>query len=116
MPHNHKAGWAPKEIGLFVDSILAGGVSLPRIGEMKTAAGHATAVFTSKAPVAKGELHYTSDSSAWKEREWHSVEASLDHGTVSAPLPDERPLVYYLSITDDRGALVSTPHVEEPAL
>jgi hypothetical protein len=29
-----------------------------------------------------------------------------------ATLPEERPLVCYLSVTEDNGVLVSTPHVE----
>ena len=33
-------------------------------------------------------------------------------GQVEVDLPTERPLVFYLSVTDDRGALVSTEHVE----
>ena len=32
--------------------------------------------------------------------------------TVTATLPAERPLVYYLYITDHRGFSVSTPHDE----
>jgi len=57
-------------------------------------------------------LHYTSDTGPWKERKWESVEARLADATVSAELPAGRPLVYYLSVTDQRGAMTSTEHAE----
>ena len=115
MRHSHPAGWAPKEIGLYVDSVLAGGDPLPRLGPMETADGKATAVITSTVPVASGQLHYTTDSGPWPERAWHSVAARLTDGKVEAELPADRPLVYYLSVTDQREAMTSTQHAELPA-
>jgi dienelactone hydrolase len=115
MPHSHPAGWAPKEIGLYCDSVLTGGDPLPRLGPMQTAGGSAKATFTSKVPVVEGHLHYTTDSGPWQKRTWHTVEAKLDEGTVAADLPAERPIVCYLSVTDERGAMVSTEHVGLPA-
>jgi len=115
MRHSHPAGWAPKEIGLYVDSVLAGGDPLPRLGPMETADGKATAVITSTVPVASGQLHYTTDSGPWPERAWHSVAARLTDGKVEAELPADRPLVYYLSVADQREAMTSTQHAELPA-
>lgn len=59
--------------------------------------------------VKKGELHYTKDSGAWQKREWKTAAAKLEGGRVRATLP-EGTAVYYLSITDERRALVSTEH------
>ncbi|NQU26594.1 MAG: prolyl oligopeptidase family serine peptidase [Candidatus Nealsonbacteria bacterium] len=114
MPHGHSQGWAPKEIGLYVDSILTGGDPLPKLGPMKTADGKATAALTAKVPAVKGQLHYTTDTGAWNKRTWQTVEAKLADGTIAAALPDARPLVYYLSVTDGRNAMVSTEHAELP--
>jgi len=114
MPHGHAQGWAPQEIGRFVDSVLAGGDPLPRLGPMKTEGAKVSAPFEAKVPVAKGHLHYTSDSGKWQDRKWQTVEADLGDGAVSARLPDARPLVYYLSVTDRRGAMVSTEHAALP--
>jgi len=114
MPHGHPQGWAPKEIGLYVDSILTGGDPLPKLGPMKTTDGKATAPFTAKVPAVKGHLHYTTDVGDWKKRTWQTVEAKLADGVISAKLPDARPLVYYLSVTDRRDAMVSTEHAELP--
>jgi dienelactone hydrolase len=110
MPHGHAEGWTPKEIGLFVDSVLTGGAPLPRIGEMETVGGKAAAAFSATVPIVKGELHHAVATGAWQQREWKSVEAQVSDGKVSADLPGDRPLVYFLSITDGRGALASTPH------
>jgi dienelactone hydrolase len=114
MRHSHPHGWAPKEIGLFVDSVLRGSDPLARLGPMQTSDGKATARFTAKVPVVRGQLHYTSDSGPWQERTWHSVEAKVGAEAVEAHLPDNRPLVYYLSVTDQRDAMVSTEHAELP--
>ncbi|MEE8451040.1 MAG: acetylxylan esterase [Thermoguttaceae bacterium] len=114
MPHGHPQGWAPKEIGLYVDSVLRGGDPLPKLGPMETGNGHATASFHGKVPVEQGHLHYTTDAGNWKTRKWQTVEAKATEGRVSAELPKQRPLVYYLSVTDSRGAMVSTEHAELP--
>ena len=110
MPHGHPQGWAPKEIGLYVDSVLRGGDPLPRLQPMKTADGKASAAFTAKKPVVSGSLHYTTDGGNWQQRKWLTVPAKVAGGSVSAELPSGRPLVYYLSITDERGAMMSSQH------
>jgi dienelactone hydrolase len=114
MRHSHKHGWEPKEIGLFVDSVLLGSDPLPKLGAMTTADGEAKAAFTANVPVESGQLHYTGDVGPWQERKWQSIEAEVGGGEVRARLPDGRPLVYYLSVTDRRGAMVSTEHAELP--
>ncbi len=110
MPHGHQQGWAPKEIGLYVDSVIRGGDPLPRLGAMSTKDGEATATFETKVPVAAGHLHYTTDTGPWQQRNWQSAEATIAGGVVSAELPESRPIIYYLSVTDRRGAMVSTEH------
>jgi len=114
MQHGHPQGWAPREIGLYVDSVLTGGDPLPKLSAIKTADGKATASFTAKVPVTQGHLHFTAGTGPWKARKWESVEAKLADGLVSAQLPAERPVVCYLSVTDERDAMVSTEHVELP--
>ncbi len=114
MPHGHPQGWAPQEIGLYVDGILKGGDPLPRLGPMKTAGGKAAASFTAKVPVRRGQLHYTSDTGPWQKRQWASADATVAGNTAQAALSDKRPLVYYLSVTDERGAMVSSEHAVLP--
>ncbi|MBX7165068.1 MAG: alpha/beta fold hydrolase [Pirellulales bacterium] len=111
MPHSHPDGWAPAEIGLFVDSVLTGGAPLPRVGEMIVREGRATAAVVSTVPLKLAELHYTTDAGPWQMRNWQSQPAALRDGQIEAELPPARPLVCYLSVTDERGALVSAEHV-----
>jgi dienelactone hydrolase len=111
LPHGHQAGWAPTEIGLFVDSILKDGAPLPRLTPVNTVEGNLSATVDSKTSIKKAELHFAVAQGAWQQRVWKSTEAQIDNRTVTARVPSDRPLVAYLTVTDDRGATVSTPHV-----
>jgi len=110
MPHGHRPGWAPSEIGLFVDSVLQSGVPLPRAGNAEIRGSSITASIQSNSPLAKARLHYTVDSGPWKPRRWTTVDAAIRDATIHAELPKDRPLVCFLTVTDDRGATVSTEH------
>ncbi len=112
MKHSHPHGWAPKEIGLFVDSVLRNGTPLPAIEPMHTEGNRVWARFRSQTPIKEAQLHYTTDTGPWQKRKWHSIQAQLAGDRVEATLPEEAHLVYYLSITDRRGAMVTTPHAE----
>lgn len=110
MPHSHPDGWAPMEIGIFLDSILKDGRPLPTIGPAELRGGRVVAQTSSTVPITRAELHYAVADGPWKKRGWQSTSAVHARDTVSVELPNIRPLVYYLSITDERGAQVSTPH------
>jgi dienelactone hydrolase len=104
--------WTFGEVDCFVDSVLKNGEPLPRLKPMIITEGAATTTFTSKVPVKKAELNYTSDVGEWQKRLWKTVPAEMINGKVTANLPLDRPLVCYLSITDQRNITVSTLHVE----
>jgi dienelactone hydrolase len=110
MPHGHPQGWAPVEIGLFVDQHLRGGKPLARLDPVQRDGNRVSVKFRAEVPVVKAALHYTTDAGPWKERKWQTVEAKLDGTTVRAELPQLRPLVYFLTATDERKATVSTEH------
>ena len=114
MNHSHPHGWAPREIGLFVDSVLTGGDPLARLGPLKTTNGKATAEFQAVVPTVKGNLHYTTDTGKWQERRWQTADAAITSATVAAQLPPDRPIAYYLSVTDSREAMVSTEYATLP--
>lgn len=109
LPHGHI--WTFREVDCFVDSVLKEGEPLPRIEPMKVASSVVTAAFNSKVPVKRAELNYTADAGEWQKRVWKSVPAEIVKGRITAALPVERPLVCYLSVTDERDVTVSTPHV-----
>jgi dienelactone hydrolase len=110
MPHSHPDGWSPAEIGIYVDSILKNGRPLPSIERAECRGNRAVARFTSTVPVERAEAHFAVASGPWNKRGWQSVSAVRTDDAISAELPTARPLVYYLSVTDKRGAQVSTPH------
>jgi dienelactone hydrolase len=110
MPHGHPAGWAPVEIGLFVDQHLREGKLLARVEPVQRDGDRVSVKFRSETPIVRAALHFTSDSGPWKERKWQTSEAKLGQGTAQAELPRERPLVFFFTVTDDRKATVSTEH------
>jgi hypothetical protein len=77
--------------------------------------GEATATVEAAVPIVKAALHTTSDTGIWEKRKWETAAAQLAGGTVRARLPAGRPLVFFLTVTDERGATVSTEHAELPA-
>jgi len=112
MPHGHPQGWAPVEIGLFVDRYLKKGVPLPRIENVKRDGNKIEASFASETPVTKAALHTTTDTGPWKNRKWSTTPATVKGESLRAELPPQRPLVYFLTVTDDRKATVSSEHEE----
>ncbi|HVR76512.1 MAG TPA: acetylxylan esterase [Planctomycetota bacterium] len=114
LPHGHPEGWAPVEIGLFADTALRGGAPLPRIGEASVAGGRASAAVTAATRIEKAELHFTTDTGPWKDRLWISEPAKAGKDDVAADLPPRRPLVFFLTVTDERGATASSPPASLP--
>ena len=110
MPHGHPSGWRPVEIGLFADQHLRGGKPLAEVGPMKVKGDAVEASVKASVPIAKAGLHHTSDTGAWQKRKWLSAPAEFAGGTVRAKLPTARPLVFFLTVTDQRGATVSAEH------
>lgn len=112
MPHGHQQGWAPAEIGLYVDSVLRKGDALPTVGPPQIESGRVRVTVKSSVPLTKAQWHSTPDGGPWQKRTWQTVDAQLADGVASAELPVQRPLVGFLTITDQRGAVVSSEHVE----
>ena len=108
LPHGHI--WTFPEVDTFIDSQVKGGDPLPELGAM-TVAGD-VAVAKVKGHVKAGHLHYAIASGPWQKREWKSIPATVQDGVVSAKMPADRPMVYYLGVVDTRGVEVSTPHQE----
>jgi hypothetical protein len=61
MPHGHPPGWAPQEIGLFIDSKCRGGKALPILGQPRLD-GDTVRVNVNSTPLTQlksAALHYT---------------------------------------------------------
>ena len=114
MPHGHgPAGENPEEIRVFADSLLQGGLPLPRVTDQTLRGRKLTVTFESQVPVIRAELCFTKATGRWQDREWltSAAELRLDRGEVGAVIPDEA-VVAYVNVFDDRGCVVSTRHVE----
>ena len=110
MPHGHPPGWEPVEIGLFVDSILSDGKPLAKIGKVSRHEKQVTVNFQSEVLIKSAALHYTTGTSSWKEREWKSIDAILKNNSASATLPALKDVTWFLTLTDERDATVSSEH------
>ena len=110
MPHGHQAGWAPKEIGLFVNSILDDRKPLAKIGKVSRKDKLVTMNFDSIIPVKCAALHYTTNTGAWKEREWKTIAAQTEGNSATANLPALKDVTWFFTLTDKRDATVSSEH------
>jgi hypothetical protein len=120
MPHGHGPGWAPQEIGLFIDSKCRSGKPLPVPGKPVIEGGQVKLSCMSFTGVKKAELNYTVDGGLRSKREWTTVPATIGTSTtlsggvlvyntnITAPKPPANANTWYLTITDDRDAMVST--------
>jgi dienelactone hydrolase len=113
LPHGHI--WTFNEVDVFVDSVLRGGPPLPRLEQPKIDGDRVSVKVISPVPVKEAALHYTTDSGEWQKRHWQTLPAELKDNTIIARLPGQRPLVWYLAVTDERGLRISTEHEELPA-
>jgi dienelactone hydrolase len=108
MPHSHPAGWAPREIGLFVDHHLQGGTPLAAVDSPNVTSGKASVTYRSDIAVATAELHFTTDTKPINQREWQSVTATVADGVVTADAPPMEATAWFFTVTDSRGAVASS--------
>jgi len=133
MPHGHPPGWAPQEIGLFIDSKCKRGTPvvgakdglitdqpLPVVGA-PVLKGDMIEVSckTNVHPVKKAELKYTTDNGLRSKREWKSLPATFTLNSltmspaifgysITAPKPPADANTWFITVTDNRDAMVST--------
>jgi len=108
MSHGHPPGWAPKEIGLFIDSKCRGGVPLAVPGKPERVGEQVVVSYSSSSPIKSAQLHYTTDGDLRSKRNWQSLEATVSEGKVTAPQPPAEANTWFVSLTDERGAMVTT--------
>jgi len=109
MPHGHEVGWAPKEIGLYIDNALQfrSETSLPSCSFPEVKDGKVTATVAG-GPVKSAVLNYALPGPTMHERQWLTVPATVENGIVSAPAPPADSDMYFFNVTDQRDAMVSS--------
>ncbi|MEZ6126739.1 MAG: prolyl oligopeptidase family serine peptidase [Planctomycetaceae bacterium] len=108
MPHGHPPGWAPQEVGLFIDSYCRDGQPLPVPGDVTLQDGNAVVRFTSVVPVEKAFVNYTTDGGLRSARNWITQPAEISNSTITAHVPPEAN-TWLITLVDARGASISTP-------
>ncbi len=108
MPHSHPAGWAPQEIGLFVDQHLRGGEALPVVGEPKVGDGKVRLSCESDVKAREAALHWTTETTAINKRNWQTAAAKIDGNTIVTDAPPADATAWFITVTDERGAIVSS--------
>lgn len=108
MRHGHPPGWAPKEIGLFIDSHCRAGKALPLPAKSVIDGAEIRVTCSSQTALKKAELNYTIDTGLRSKRLWQTVPATIEGNTITAPKPPAAANAWFLTITDERDAMVST--------
>ncbi len=114
MPHSHKDGWAPAEIGLFIDEHLRGGKPLPvdsaaREDRRRSAC---TSACEDEGRLRRLALH---------DRDRPDQQTAVADGCgpgegsrITAKAPPAETTIWFLTATDERGAVVSSELVFGP--
>lgn len=108
LPHGHIFNFPI--VKQFMDANLKNGAPLVQLGSLKIVNGKAVASITNGMTAVKSELLYTIDRGAWQTRKWKVIEGNIADGMISADVPTERPIAFYLQATDKRGLKTSTTH------
>jgi hypothetical protein len=108
MPHSHQHGWAPKEIGLFVDQYVSDGVPLPVVAKPYGDGDQIRAKVSSATTLTSAKLHYTTGTAPINKLDWETVEARIEDNQIVTPAPPDGATIWFLTVTDDREAVVSS--------
>jgi dienelactone hydrolase len=108
MPHGHQAGWAPSEIGLFVDQYLLETKPLPALGQLVVKDGEASLSWEGPLKLTAAMMHHTTDATEFDKRQWTSTEATIDGQSVIASSPPANATAWFFTVQDERGAVVSS--------
>ena len=111
MPHGHRQGWEPTEIGRFVDSKLLGKAPLDRISRPWIAAGKVLARIRANSEGRGASLHHTTsslDTTPHRQRRWTTTEATRQGDLLVAEAPPGAKIWFFTS----RDAVGSTTSSE----
>jgi hypothetical protein len=108
MRHSHPAGWAPQEIGRFIDSYCRDETPLASPGELTVDGDKIHMAYTSAVPLKLAALHYTTDTGLRSKRVWQSLPAEITNKAVTASRPPADANTWFMAVTDQRDAMVTS--------
>lgn len=109
MGHDHPAGWRPREIVTFFNSVFNDGISLAKItsAERKDSAMYFD--YESSLTIKQANFYYSNDTSNINaERIWKSIPAKILDDKIISPYPVEGFIMGFLYITDNMDLSVSS--------
>ncbi|EMI23044.1 Dipeptidyl aminopeptidase/acylaminoacyl-peptidase-like protein [Rhodopirellula maiorica SM1] len=109
MPHGHLQGWAPHEIGIFIDSHCRAGVPLATLETPVVEDDEVQVQYQSQVPLKSATLHYTTDTGLRSKRKWESIPAKFTDEMIVTAKPPQDANTWFVSVTDQRDAMVTTP-------
>ncbi len=117
MLHSHEHGWAPMEIGIFIDThCRPGSVPLPHLEQPEVGTDEIKVRYTSTVPPKCAALHFTAEKGLRADRNWLSVAAVIESVFIVAPPLPAGTNTWFITLTDERGAMVSTAPMVSPPL
>jgi dienelactone hydrolase len=114
MPHGHPQGWAPAEIGLFIDSCLRGGPPLPMVSQPMIINNQVLAQVRPRTNLVEAALHYTAETGPINKRQWQTIPGRVDGSHIVTQAPPKEATIWFLTATDERWAVVSSELVFAP--
>ncbi len=107
MPHGHI--FDVPEALIFIDSVLQGGVPLARVTRCAVEGGKVNAEVEAKTALVSAELRYTTAPHIENgKRAWIAQPLAIDGAKITGDAPPADATAWFISIKDDRGALVSS--------
>ena len=107
MPHGHI--FDVPEALIFMDTVLQGGVPLARVTRCTVEGGKVHAEVEAKTALVSAELHYTTAPHTENgKRAWIAQPLAIDGAKITGDAPPADATAWFISIKDDRGALVSS--------
>lgn len=108
MPHGHQQGWAPIEIGLFIDEHLKNGLPLPIILRPQYSNNRIRATVKAETKLISAALHYTAGTGPINKRQWQTVSGHLEGSSIVITPPPREATVWFLTVKDERSVVVSS--------
>ena len=107
-PHSYAHGATFPEVGIFMDQKLRNGAPLPVLHKPRIDGRKVNVEVLSTTQLTDSQIHYTTDTGSYVERSWSSESAEIKKTKVIAELPPQSPTAWFITVTDERGAMAST--------
>lgn len=111
MRHSHQAGWEPEDIHRFIDQHCGTGMGIIQLETPELSDKNVRVAYQSPRPLRQASLHFTEEAGPLKERSWRHQVLEIQPLRVTGPEAPKTATVWYVSVEDDRGSLISTPPI-----